>query len=439
MEEHEHIEIRSEEVQEILGTPPKWIVRWGTLVVFIVIGIMGVVSYVIKYPEIITAEIVITTAIPPESVNAQMSGQLSEILVEDRGLVEKDQLVAIMQSPADFDDVQTLEFSVGELQVMDESEILEFSPDRGLMLGSLQGDYSAFITEFESYLFKIKNGFGQQNIQQLYDRIKKLNQNIEIVQLQLNDANEALTLEKQNFNRVKSLYPKVSTKVELENARKAVVDRQIQVKSRSSEIGDIQVQIKRIREEILQIQQNTDEASSNSFVQLKERVNQLKSSIDRWKQRHLIYAPGSGRISFSEIGRKRRFVEAGDEIMAIVPETADSIIGKVKLPMLRSGKVKNDQKVVVKFDSYPFHEYGVLLGEVGSKSLLPKDNLYLVEVKLDKLQNGRLLTTQKHPLIFDQEMKGMAEIITEDRRFITRIFEKFIALFKDYTEEGIRD
>lgn len=34
------IEIRSEEIQEILGKPPQWLVRWGVSIMFITVSIL---------------------------------------------------------------------------------------------------------------------------------------------------------------------------------------------------------------------------------------------------------------------------------------------------------------------------------------------------------------------------------------------------------------
>ena len=53
MEEFEKIQLRSDDVQEILGTPPSWIVRWGSTFIFLGVILLGVVSYIVKYPDII--------------------------------------------------------------------------------------------------------------------------------------------------------------------------------------------------------------------------------------------------------------------------------------------------------------------------------------------------------------------------------------------------
>jgi len=60
-EEINKIEIRSEEVQEILGRPPKWILRWGIMLLFSVILLLFVGSWFFKYPDIIASDITVTS------------------------------------------------------------------------------------------------------------------------------------------------------------------------------------------------------------------------------------------------------------------------------------------------------------------------------------------------------------------------------------------
>lgn len=52
--------LRSEEVQEILGRPPRWIVRWGIAVICAIVAGLFVGGYFIKYPEVIAGLITIT-------------------------------------------------------------------------------------------------------------------------------------------------------------------------------------------------------------------------------------------------------------------------------------------------------------------------------------------------------------------------------------------
>jgi len=54
----DNIELRSENVQDILTQPPHWMIRWGNSVIFVILLIVLVMSWFIKYPEFIPAPII---------------------------------------------------------------------------------------------------------------------------------------------------------------------------------------------------------------------------------------------------------------------------------------------------------------------------------------------------------------------------------------------
>ncbi len=53
---HKEIELHSEEVQEVLGKVPSWIVRWGISLILAIIVILLVGSYFVEYPNSIQLE-----------------------------------------------------------------------------------------------------------------------------------------------------------------------------------------------------------------------------------------------------------------------------------------------------------------------------------------------------------------------------------------------
>ncbi|MDY0202359.1 MAG: HlyD family secretion protein, partial [Tenuifilaceae bacterium] len=59
------INIKSDEITEILGTPPRWVVRWGITLIFTIIGIVFIGSIFFRYPDTIIAPVVITAENPP--------------------------------------------------------------------------------------------------------------------------------------------------------------------------------------------------------------------------------------------------------------------------------------------------------------------------------------------------------------------------------------
>ena len=117
-------------------------------------------------------------------------------------------------------------------------------------------------------------------------------------------------------------------------------------------------------------------------------------------------------MALYEFGAKQ-----GDEIMTIIPGDKN-YYGNAKVQIAGSGKIKIGQKINIKFDNYPYGEYGIIEGSVQSISLIPKENTYNVTAQL---LNG-LLTSYGKKLEFKSEMSGQAEIITEDLRLIERFF-----------------
>ncbi|MNY36773.1 hypothetical protein D3C86_1712820 [compost metagenome] len=77
--------------------------------------------------------------------------------------------------------------------------------------------------------------------------------------------------------------------------------------------------------------------------------------------------------------------------------------------------------------NFPDREFGVLQGKIHSISLVPdKDGNLLLDVSLP---NG-LETSYKKQIVFQQEMKGTAEIVTEDLRLLERIMHQFRNIFE---------
>ena len=66
----DNLNLRSEEVQEILGRPPRWIVRVGISIIFVVVAGLFVGSYFLKHPDILPAPITVTTENLPAGVMA---------------------------------------------------------------------------------------------------------------------------------------------------------------------------------------------------------------------------------------------------------------------------------------------------------------------------------------------------------------------------------
>ena len=430
MEEYEKIELRSEEIQEILGTPPRWIVRWGTTVAFLTFCALLFISYFIRYPDIIKAPIVLTTANPPIEMTSAVDASISTLYVINGQPIKKGDILGQLDGQANYNDIFFLEQQLKEeLSIVDRSSLLSFIPEPDLKLGLIQPLYTIFIKNYESYRYGVSSNFSQQNIQSLNNQINSLRNAINannarkpILEEELNTAEVAVANIQKRYINDTSLIR------ELENASFLVKKLKTDLKNldlenanKLTEISDLQTQIK-----ASQAQSGTNNISS--LLAIKSDISNLLSEIEKWKRDNILVAPKDGVIVLADRIREKQAVQKGEKILTIVPQAEQSFFGKVSLPIKGSGKVMVGQEVVIKFDNFPYKEYGIVKGVVERKSILPNDNVQNIIVSLDKV----LITNQNKELPYTPFMQGTAEIITKDRRFIQRVFENVTAFLEDH-------
>ena len=83
----------------------------------------------------------------------------------------------------------------------------------------------------------------------------------------------------------------------------------------------------------------------------------------------------------------------------------------------------------IKLSSFPFAEYGTLSGFVQSISQNPIEKYYLVYISLP---NG-LVSSTGAQLYFAETIYGQAEILTKDRRLISRVFSRLYEMLSNKT------
>jgi hypothetical protein len=63
-----HIPDRSDEMQEIIGYVPHWVIRWGVSVIFISMGIILITSLMVQYPDTLVAKALINAREQPQKI-----------------------------------------------------------------------------------------------------------------------------------------------------------------------------------------------------------------------------------------------------------------------------------------------------------------------------------------------------------------------------------
>jgi multidrug resistance efflux pump len=415
----DNIELRSESVQDILTDPPHWMFRWGNTIILLILLLILGMSYIIKYPEFVPAPIIVTSQNPPEKIEARSSSKIEKIFIKDHQKVKKGDVLLVLQSTAHYQDVLKLKKIVDSIA---SDQLLSFPVNEAshYKLGELQGDYNSFAKAFQDenlftrlQPYAPENLAANQSISESQGRITNLRQ-----QRNLEAAKTELT--RKNYQRSQELFNQgVIAAVELEGEKLKYLQAQQNLENISISLSQMQESISNLNKTKSGAAINTEKDKITYSSQTLQLFEQLRKSLKQWEQTYLIVSSTDGMASFQQFYGENQFVKAGDPIVSILPDHTEQLVGRMSVPTANSGKIIPGEKVLIKLDNYRFQEYGIIEGRVQNISLIPDDKgNYYVDVVLPK----GLKTSYNKTLKFDKELRGNAEIVTQDLRLIERFF-----------------
>ena len=90
MKRDKNLKYRSPEIQAIVGKVPIWVVRWGMSVAFIVLILILFLSWVIKYPEIVSVEVKIKrkVSVLNDKITLKEGKYYAEALISEKDFVK---------------------------------------------------------------------------------------------------------------------------------------------------------------------------------------------------------------------------------------------------------------------------------------------------------------------------------------------------------------
>nr|WP_314898113.1 HlyD family efflux transporter periplasmic adaptor subunit [uncultured Flavobacterium sp.] len=425
MPKNKELELRSEEVQEILTRIPNWMIRWGTIVVSGVIFMLIFATWFIKYPDIVSAQIVITTNIPPEKVIAKTTGKIETILVQDKAMVLENTPLAIIQNTANYRDVFLLKKL---LETHANGVNFNFKQLENAQLGDIESAYAGFhaayiANELNDDLQPYKVEGNAQNSESV-----QISARLAILQEQKSLNESELLLQKSDVNRYETLFNKgVVSAQDFENRKLGYLQAEKSYRSLLSTISQLKSALI----------DNSKNSKSTKINGTKEEVNlesnktqafyQLKKVIKDWELAYVLQSSVTGKVSFLQIWTANQRITAVDAIFAVIPTLEKGYVGKLKAPALNSGKIQIGQAVNIRLTNFPDSQYGMLNGKIKNISLTPdKDGNLWIDVVLPK----KLETSYHKTIPFQQEMSGSAEIVTEDLRLTERLLYQFRDVFR---------
>lgn len=426
---HNHIEPRNEHVQELLEAVPNWMIRYGNTLILLLIVLLFVLSWFIKYPDILTSEVQIITKLPSQEKYAKTTGKFDTILVHNNAFVSEGDVLAIIENTANYNHIQRLKSTLDTIQLNTDNFNFPLNDLPILFLGEIDSEYVTFENNYLNYRLnnELQPFANEQNGNkltktQLYSRLKTLKNQKQITKSELSYF-------KKDLERQQLLFAKGVI------AKQTIESKELEYLNAERNYANIDASISQIKEAISKT--NTNEVST-SIKQTKERIrllknviqsfNQLKIALQKWEMKYTITSDINGKVVFSESWSKNQAINDGDLICTIIPENNTSYIAKLESPAHNSGKIKKGQFVNVSIENYPEAEFGSIQGQVESISLLTNSNgNYVIDVILPQ----QLVTSYNKSIQFKYGMRGKAKIITEDLRVVERLFYQLKNVFKN--------
>jgi HlyD family secretion protein len=424
------IELRSEEFQEVLSRVSSWIQRWGIMLIFFLVAVLTVGSYFFRYPEIITAPVVVTTENLPVNVVAKTSGRIDMLYVAEKQQVVKNQILGVLENPASTSDMLALIAFTDTFNIPNNT-LRIFPLTANPNLGDLQSYFGAFLKSFEDLRFFLETDYHNKKIRVIRKQIAVQEALLSQGYRQLKITEEQLATANKVFASDSALYSRnILTAIDFENAK---ITRLQAVQGRESALSAIESQkigILQSEQTVFDLKQQRAEQLSQLRLQYVNSFDQLKAQLKTWQQIYLLCSQINGTVTFTKYWQKNQNVMQGETILTVVPDENQQIIGKIYLPPQGAGKVKAGQTVNVKFNNFPYMEYGMIKVKINNIALVPvtesNQRAYVLEVDFP----GQLTTTYGKTLDFSQEMSGAAEIITEDLSLLQRLLDPVRAVVR---------
>lgn len=404
-------ETSCEDLQDIISAVPSWIVRWGITLALSVLLEIVILSALIKYPDVVSTQMIISSVNAPKVVLARQSGKLTTLLVKEGEMVEPGQHMAFFETTASPDDVLTLN---RELKVIQADINANRNPSlvlsSALNLGEIQESFQQFYQEFLQYRSTTSNGYYLNKLVFLNNEL----QDIQSLKKQLEEQRALRIREydnnKEEYQSYQKLYRnKVISKSEFRMQENKFLASKYPVQQSQTELLNNSSSYSAKERELFEVRHTIMEQQSR-FLQ---SVNQCLSETQKWILTYILIAPIKGRVTFAGIVQPNQNIIAGQEVF-VINTGSKAFFGDLKIPQYNMGKIKTGENVLVKMESYPYEQYGIITGKLTYISdVAYRDSVFTARVTFDN--PGK-------KIIIKNGMRGQVDIITEDSSLLKRFF-----------------
>jgi len=420
-------------VQEIISTKPAWIVRNGTTLFSIIILLLILSTFFIRYPDIVVSKIRISSINSPKAIKVIQEGKLVKLFVSEGMFVNKGQVLGFIESTADhqmlIDLSSTIDSFIVLLKKNEPNKAVKYFVDKNIenqnysfYAGEVEFAVATFIQSFNSFRQYLESGYYLQKTNMFRDDLSYLEKLHDNLIKQKKMLEEDLSISKENFNANDLLRnEKVISPLDYRLEKSKFIGKSLTIPQITSVIISNESQQHDKKKEIAELE-NTIKQQKTIFTQA---LNLVKSQIDEWKKKYLLVAPISGKAHFVSYLQENQQLYAAQTFCFVNPGNSE-YFAEATIPQYNFGKVQIGQQVLIKLSSYPYQEFGSISGKISHISSLPTDSGFTAIVKLPNI----LSTNSQKVLQFYEGLVGEGEIVTADQKIFDKLFKQLKQLAK---------
>ncbi len=326
-----------------------------------------------------------------QTVQHYDGGIISQILVKDGDLVEKDQLLVKLDGTGAQQDLA--EASAKQKALTKEASTLQAiiqydQPDENKLNVLLTDDQK------EVYQSMVAAHEGEKNI--IKNQIDQKNQAISILRAQQGTLSRNVALTKETYNNYNQLYKEqLLSQSRYIQVQKDLNDYEGELSRVSNEIKQAEQAIAEYQSRLKSLEANHIDTARQQLEKLKGEISQnqevigkLQAKVDRLEVR----APVRGLVKGLAVNTIGGVIRSGEPLMEIVPLDQNLVV-EAKIDPKYIGHIKVGQPVQVKVSSYDFSRYGAVPGKVEALSAITftgatGEKFYRGRITLDKNHIG---------------------------------------------------
>jgi hemolysin D len=240
-------------------------------------------------------------------------------------------------------------------------------------------------------------------------------------------ANSEVSRAQSSLAQEQSSYQETIHRAEAE-IQQAQIHLQEQQRSAESLMHAGELTLLKIQQQLKDLQSQLT-AIESEMAQTKSQIISLKFQLEQ----RVVRSPINGVIFELPITKPGAVVQPGQRIAQIAPNTSAFIL-KAQMPIQNSGFLKVGSRVKIKFDAYPFQEYGIGSGHVRWISPDSKtqetDQGKIATFELEIALDQPYLESWNKRILLSPGQTATAEVIIRQRRVIDYMLDPFKKLQK---------